>query len=325
MDPKVNGQLQHDWSWLIAVYLFLGGVGGGAYTIAAINSFLGTGLELSTTVGLWIGFPALLIGSLFLLADLGVPSRAVLAGMKPGTSWIARGTWIISLFMVMSFLHLILHQFTDVGATAGGKTIIDIIAVLGIIFAIGTMAYTGLLLGASKGIPFWRSGVVPMVFVVSATVTGHFAIMLGVVLIGAGAGTLAALQTMALEAVALVVLEVLAIVFFLQAAFSQPDPRESAERILKKSAFVVGYIMLGLAMPLILMLVIYFSVIDTSTNGMIAFAAIGAVLGLIGGLILRWAVLVCGALPTLNIAGFKFRRIHRPKEPKPGIGMMPPS
>ena len=45
MDPKVNGQLQHDWSWLIAVYLFLGGVGGGAYTIAAINSFLGTGLE----------------------------------------------------------------------------------------------------------------------------------------------------------------------------------------------------------------------------------------------------------------------------------------
>ena len=41
MDPKVNGQMQREWGWLIAIYLFLGGVGGGAYTIAAINSFLG--------------------------------------------------------------------------------------------------------------------------------------------------------------------------------------------------------------------------------------------------------------------------------------------
>ena len=54
MDPKVNGQIQTEWRWLIAIYLFLGGVGGGAYTIAAINSFLGEALEPSTVVGLWI-------------------------------------------------------------------------------------------------------------------------------------------------------------------------------------------------------------------------------------------------------------------------------
>jgi hypothetical protein len=57
---------------------------------------------------------------------------------------------------------------------------------------------------------------------------------------------------------------------------------------------------------------------------MVAFAAIGGILGLIGGLILRQAVLICGALPTLHIAGFEFRRIHRPKQPKPGIGLLPP-
>jgi hypothetical protein len=27
----------------------------------------------------------------------------------------------------------------------------------------------------------------------------------------------------------------------------------------------------------------------------------------------------------LNIAGFEFRRIARPKDPKPGIGLMPPT
>ncbi len=319
MDPKVNGQLQLEWGWLIAVYLFLGGVGGGAYTIAAINSFLGESLALSTTVGLWIAFPALLIGTLFLMVDLGSPSKAVLAAMKPGTSWIARGTLIISIFMVLSFVHLILHQFTKFGATADGETIINIIAIAGILFAIGTMAYTGILLSASKGIPFWRSGVVPVVFVISATVTGHFAIMLGVTLYGDIAVTLEPLRTMAVEAAGLVVLEVLAILFFLQAAYRQPDSRESAERILRKTMFVIGYFILGLAAPLILMIIVY-----RSTANVLAVVAIGALLGLVGGLILRQAVLICGALPTWNIAGFEFRRIHRPKEPKPGIGLMPP-
>jgi formate-dependent nitrite reductase membrane component NrfD len=323
MDPKANGQLQHDWGWLIAVYLFLGGVAGGAYTIAAINRFLGANLELSTSVGLWIAFPAITIGTLFLLADLGSPTRAVLAGMKPKTSWIARGTWIISAFMVVSFLHLILDQFSSVDK-AGGSAVIDIISVAGIIFAIGTMAYTGILLGASKGIPFWRSGIVPALFVVSAIVTGHFSIMIGIVLYDSSAATVTLLQTMALEAAGLVILEVLAILFFLQAAFRQPDPRESAERILRKRMFVIGYFILGLAAPLVLMLIVYGSTVAAGVSGIIAVTAVGAILGLIGGLILRQSVLICGALPTLNIAGFEFRRIHRPKEPKPGIGLLPP-
>jgi formate-dependent nitrite reductase membrane component NrfD len=323
MDPKVNGQLQREWGWLIAAYLFLGGVGAGAYTIAAVNSFAGESLALATTVGLWIGFPALLIGTIFLIADLGSPSRAVLAAMKPGSSWIARGTLIISVFMVLSFLHLVIDRFTSFGETAGGSTVINIIAVLGIVSAIGTMAYTGILLGASKGIPFWRSGVVPVVFVVSAVVTGHFAIMIGMAQFNAGAD-LAALKTMAVEAAALVVLEVLAILFFLQAAHRQPDSRESAERILRKRLFVVGYIILGLAVPLALMLVAYRAQADTDPGVFFTVVGIGAILGLAGGLILRYAILVCGALPTLNIAGFEFRRIARPKEPKPGIGMLPP-
>lgn len=323
MDPKVNGQLQHDWGWLIAAYLFLGGVAGGAYTIAAINRFLGEGLELSTSVGLWIAFPAIMIGTLFLLADLGSPTRAVLAGMKPKTSWIARGTWIISAFMVLAFLHLIIHQFTRVD-DAGGATAVDIISIAGIIFAVGTMAYTGILLGASKGIPFWRSGIVPALFVVSAIVTGHFSIMIGIVLYGNSAATAKLLQIMSLEAAGLVILEVMAILFFLQAAFRQPDPRESAERILRKRMFVIGYVVLGLAAPLVLMLIVYGSAVAAGSPGIVAITAIGAILGLIGGLILRQSVLICGALPTLNIAGFEFRRIHRPKEPKPGIGLLPP-
>jgi formate-dependent nitrite reductase membrane component NrfD len=325
MNPKVNGQLQSEWGWWIAIYLFLGGIGGGAYTIAAVNWFVGESVAVATSVGLWIGFPALLIGSICLLADLGTPQRAVLAGVKPGTSWIARGFWIISAFMILALAHLILHSFLHVSETPGGRAILNIIAVVGIVCAVGTMAYTGILLGASKGIPFWRSGVVPVVFVVSAIVTGHFTIMLGMVLFNPVATTAVALRTMALEATGLVALEILVILFFLQAAFRLPDPRESAERILRKGSFVVGYFVLGLAVPFVLMVLVYRSMAQVDVSGYRLLVMLGAVFGLVGGLILRQAVLACGALPTLNIAGFEFRRIARPKDPKPEIGLLPPS
>ncbi len=321
MDPKVEGQLQKEWGFLLALYLFLGGVGGGAYTIAAVNSFLGNSMEMSTVVGLWIGFPALLIGSLVLIVDLGNPGKFILAGLKPGTSWIARGFWIISLFMVFSFLHLVLHQFTDISKTGG---IMNFLAVMGIIFAVLTMAYTGILLSASKGIPFWRSGVVPVVFVISGLVTGHFFIMLGMIFFGEGAATASELNVMAAEASALVVVEVFAILFFLQAAYKQPDSRESAERIMRKRIFVVGYFVLGLGVPLVLMLVLYYAMAESSLNNILGIAFIGALLGLIGGLLLRQAVLVCGTLPTLNMGGFQFRRIARPKDPKPAMDNLPP-
>ncbi len=318
MDPKVNGQLQKDWGWLIATYLFLGGVGAGAYVIAAINGFAQAEVPLSTTVGLWISWPAVLIGTVCLLADLGQPMKAVLAGLKPGTSWIARGTWVITIFMVLAFLHTVLLL------TGSPADVPSTLPVLGIVFAIGTMAYTGILLGASKGIPFWRTGAVPVVFVVSALVTGHFTVMLGVILAGGTAELMAGQMPEVVEAMVLVVVEILAILFFLQAAFKQPDSRESVHRILRRPSFVVGYAVLGLIVPCVLMLLLYYSMQDSGVGAFGAVAAIGALLGLVGGLLLRHAVLVCGTLPSWNIGGFTFRRIARPKEPKPGIGSLPP-
>ena len=109
------------------------------------------------------------------------------------------------------------------------------------------------------------------------------------------------------------------ILFFLQAAYKLPDPRESARRILRQPAFVLGYLILGLLVPSLLM---WMTV--RAEEPSLALILLGAFLGLIGGLLLRQAILICGALPTLNIAGFEFRRIARPKMAKPDIGLMPP-
>ena len=73
------------------------------------------------------------------------------------------------------------------------------------------------------------------------------------------------------------------------------------------------------------MVIVYRYMVEAGVGGNLALITVGAALGLVGGLILRQSVLVCGALPTLNMGGFEFRRIARPKEPKPGIGLMPPT
>jgi formate-dependent nitrite reductase membrane component NrfD len=158
------------------------------------------------------------------------------------------------------------------------------------------------------------------VFVASALVTGQFAIMLGMMLFVDGLAS-ESLGTMALQAIFLVVLEVLAIIFFLHSAYREPDSKESAVRLLQKRSFVVGDLILGLAVPIVLMFIVYRSPSHASVTLLVS---LGALLGIIGGVALRHAILICGALPTLNIAGFEFRRIYRPRDPKPSIGLLPP-
>jgi formate-dependent nitrite reductase membrane component NrfD len=137
-------------------------------------------------------------------------------------------------------------------------------------------------------------------------------------------GSIEAFRPMAAEAAILVVFEVLAIAFFLQAAWKQPDPRESVVRLLANTTFIVGYVVGGLAAPLVLMVILYRWMSGATNTAILSVAALGAVLGLIGGLILRWGVLRFGALPTLNVGGFEFRRVARPKDPKAPIGLLPP-
>ncbi|MBI4700406.1 MAG: polysulfide reductase NrfD [Deltaproteobacteria bacterium] len=325
MNPKANGQVQREWGWLIAAYLFLGGVGSGAYTIAAINGFMGKEMEAATQVGLWIGFPALAVGSLCLLADLGSPVRAVRAGMKVGTSWIARGFWIILAFMGLSLLHLVLFLEGCFRLTPAGAALVGVVSALGMLCAVGTMAYTGLLLGAAKGIPFWRSGVVPVLFAASALATGHFTMLLGTLAFAGSPATALALPVLGIEAAVLVVLEVLAIVLYLQSAYRLPDARESAERVLEGRAFVLGYFVLGLGVPLVIALWLGFGAAGAEPEPLFTWATVGGLLGLMGGLVLRLAVLQAGALPTWHLAGFEFRRCARVREPKPEIGLLPPA
>jgi formate-dependent nitrite reductase membrane component NrfD len=79
--------------------------------------------------------------------------------------------------------------------------------------------------------------------------------------------------------------------------------------------FWIGVVACGLIIPFLLEMF----------GGEGSPAGIAAILGLAGGLFLRYVILAAGALDPIAAAGFEFVRVSRPKEPIPAMGKVPPS
>lgn len=296
---------QSKWSWEIAAYLFLAGLGGGAYLAGVIVDFLPDPekWEIISKIGVFLGPPSVALGCLFLLVDLGLPANAWRAAMRPGTSWIARGTIIIVVFMALGAVHIalwiwpfrILEDMDGVRSTLG---------VLGSIFAIGTMIYTGILLGAARPIAFWSTAMLPLLFLVSAISTGIMAIIVvgSIMRLDHESG----LASLAKADILIVILEIFVIGFYLQSTHRVTESRASAELVLSGAVsglFWFGVALLGLLIPLVLELLGSFALSGTGAG---AATVIASICGIIGGFILRQVVLRGGILSPLKAGRFVF-------------------
>jgi polysulfide reductase chain C len=313
---NLEGQVQVEWRWLIAAYLFLAGVGGGAYLAGVIADIAGgPDWMLASKIGVFLGVPCVLIGTLFLLADLGTPGNAWRVWMKPKTSWIARGTIIIVLFMIFAAIHTAWWIWPFPGPLADNESARHLIGVLGSIFAFLTVIYTGLLLGYSQPIALWRTALLPVLFFVSAVSTGLMAIMLFGPSLGVEGTQMSFLA--GVDAV-LLAFEAFVLIVFLYNAYRTLESRPSAKRLLTGPvgpALWFGVVACGLVIPFLLEL-----------QGGHGFAAtLAAVLGLFGGLCLRYSILAGGIITPVKATGFEFARVARPKDPMPAIGKLPPS
>ncbi len=289
-----NLKAQSKWRWLIAAYLFLAGLGGGAYVTGVVADYLGESWVILSKVGVFLGFPCVAIGCVFLLLDLGAPMNFWRAGFKPGTSWIARGTIIITIFMILSVIHAAfwVWPFNSLAESEGGRRILGI---LGLVFAFGTMIYTGILLGAARPIAFWSTAMVPLLFLVSALSTGIMAVILvGSMLVGEHAGATAAIHTLARVDMVLIILEIFVLSFYLQGTHRVPESRASAEVVLLGAAaplFWWGVAVLGLLAPLV------FDLLNVTI--------LASICGIIGGLFLRQVVLMGGIHAPLKAGRFE--------------------
>lgn len=259
----------------------MAGTGSGAYATSALAGFLGLAGPLAPAIGITLGAPLVFAGMLFLVTDLGVKKNAVRAFVNVRTSWMARGSWIVSIFTVLDAAQLaalVWHW--------GWPTALDAVTV---VFAVATMFYTGFLLKACKGIPFWSTAILPLLFLVSASSTGAMAIVLSGVLYGGSVESFAAFSRA--DAI-LILIESLVIVAYLERSRRLRPSRASVQMWVKGRlafGFWGGVVVCGLLVPL---------AIDAYPAGILAVSA-SMSLGLAGGLVLRKIVLAAGARDTL--------------------------
>jgi polysulfide reductase chain C len=155
------------WGIILAAYLFIGGLAGGAYMVGSILDILGKKrYQVLSKSGTYLSLISILVGLVLLILDLGRPMGALNAYVNFPTSIMSVGTWIITGFTAVSLLTSILWFFN------GNKYVRKLLGIVGFILGGSTAAYTGLLLSFARGRVFWMQPFLPWLFIISGILTG---------------------------------------------------------------------------------------------------------------------------------------------------------
>ena len=183
IDPSL-----HIWTWEVAMYLFLGGLTAGVMVFAALMTVLNKDEEAPfATNRLALFAPIVLsLGMTTLFLDLEhklfvfrfYTSFQITSPMSWG-AWILIFIYPISVLQILSTLrngYGFLAEYVD--RFAIGRWLLDKseqlrrdIAMVAIPFAVALGIYTGILLSAFGARPFWNSGVLGPLFLISGLST----------------------------------------------------------------------------------------------------------------------------------------------------------
>ena len=145
---------------------FLSGVGVGTWLFSLWFEF---------TLGLWIAWAVVGLSGIAHLSFLGRPARFWMM-FRLKKSWIARGFLGMNLFLPGAFLYLLYPE-----GLAG-----ILFLALSLAGSLVLIVYKGNVYAASKGIPFWNSPVVPILYATYAIRGGVAALLVIMPFAGAG-------------------------------------------------------------------------------------------------------------------------------------------
>ena len=266
---------QEEWSWLVAIDLFLGGLGGGLFLLYQI-------FGLSSAVAL-LSLGLVVLGGLVLLSELGHPLRALRALLKPFSSWISRGVIFVALFLIFGALYVApaFESFSwlpwgddptakkTIGAIAGAAALL-------------VTLYPGFVLAASPSIPFWNSPLLPVLFF-SHSLMGASGV---VFLLAPFALNGAALPAIRVVGEVLIATNFALIAIYLLTLRGAGLAAREAVRRLSEGAlgwtFQVGVVLVGMILPLAVVI------------WLPSAAAFAGICILIGALLFRYCVLKAG-------------------------------
>ncbi len=228
--------------------------------IAETFTSLGSGLFLvSLFMSNWWGMAAGWLIIMFLklpvhLAYFGKPLRFYRT-IPPfsnawKTSWFARGILFTILFSGFAFVALVVGYPAIADWIGPAATpIYSVFAVLAGIFAFGTGIYGGFIMNYCKSVPFWNTGILPLVFILAGVADGFGLIM----------GFSPAKQVWQLASpeflgsLTLVISAFIIIVYLMSASYTSAVAKLSVNELISGRVAVVfwlGIVVLGILVPL---------------------------------------------------------------------------
>ncbi len=161
------------WNSIIAWYLFLAGLGGGAFVTSAFLAWRHPEAVNMRKIGHLIAPIVIIIGLALLMLDaeggLYNPLRFALLLSNFG-SVMTWGVVFLAGFVVIALV-VVLLDFKKIDVPAW-------LEILGVAFALFVAMYTGALLGVCRTFPLWNTALLPILFLVSAMSAGAASVML---------------------------------------------------------------------------------------------------------------------------------------------------
>ncbi len=292
-----------NWGAPIYIYLWLAGMGGGAYFSAFLaDRFSGGQHKALLRLSTYIAIPLVIIGTLLLIFDLGRPIRfwhllARFIALSP----MSLGVWILLIFAGGSVILVLLWWAEKLAALKQPirslSWLVSFLSWIVFIFSVLVMAYTGVLLSASNN-PLWAGTIIlPSLFVASAISTG-LAVLVFVGRLGRFKEIPGRILARLSEADALVVIvELIVLIGFalwLGGGFmaGATEALKTLTMGILAAPFWIGVVLLALLIPLMLELWSW----GRETKGAWQAMLTSSVCVLIGGLVLRAVIVVGGQL-----------------------------
>ncbi len=209
------------------------------------------------------------------------------------TSWMARGVVFTALFVGFGAVQLVLSGLIDFevvsGTAASAVNVLDyIFMVLSGIFIVLTGIYCGFAMSFCKSVPFWNTGLLPIVFLIMGVADG-LALQHAVGLVTGG------IDVAAIESatrILLIVNAVLILTYLINANYQSTTAELSVkELIVGRVAWVfwVGIVLLGIIVPLAVSIATFW--VGEASMGLLVFAI---VCHTIGAFALKYGVLKVG-------------------------------
>lgn len=286
------------WGLVIASYLFLAGLGGGAFAASTYMRLRTPHNVHLIRYGRVIAPITVIIGLVLLMFDATAGFHNPLRFVFLLTNFGSVMTWgvvFLGAFVVVALIVAIMDL------TGHGLKIPKWLDIAGAVLGICVCVYTGCLLGVAKTFPLWNNAILPVLFLVSAVSTGMAAILLVGIFLSPKEFDAAGGFKKFHFYLPIFELFLVACLLFITANSSQSAGWDSVMNLVSGNCSVVFwlvFVLLGLVLPTIMewkTLFMSSKEAEESKSGHMT-SAVSDIFVLIGGFVLR-ALILAAAMP----------------------------